>query len=327
MSKFHINKHGVPAVCKATKGNCPYGGSDTHFDTLGDAQAHADKVNEANHGLLPGVGNTIRISPRDYETRVHITSRPYELTDYISDEDMEIYEEHLTKFDNPWNHAEEDYELISSMEIDDDKFIANMNKKGIEISDYDELDDDEKKALLFAVRKSTVRKTRAIMSFLTSDKDTSYSKDKSYEQINAKGSFDDVYYKLKLMNDVGWAKGSAQGQNDENSRLNVVMDKKSIDIAEKITKGSQANQEDRTYPDSGMIYGIQMLRHRGIDEREIIDRSHNERVADMVYKEYGVNPRKTSGASELSRILQKDADAQGKENIHELLKESLNWTE
>lgn len=301
--------------------------SDTHFETLGDAQAHADKVNEASHGLLPGMGNVIRISPIDYETRAHIASRPYELIDYISDEDVEIYKEHLTKFDNPWNHAQEDYELISSMEIDDDKLIANMNKKGIEISDYDELNDDEKKALLFAVRKSTIRKTRAIMSFLTSDKNTSYSKDKSYEQINAKGSFDDVYYKLKLMNEVGWAKGSGQGQTFENSRLNVVMDKKSIAIAEKITKGSQANQENRTYPDSGMIYGIQMLRHRGVDEREIINRSRNERVADMVYKEYGVNPRKTSGASELSRILQKDADAQGKENIHELLKESLNWTE
>ena len=56
MSKFHINKHGVPAPCKATKGNCTLGGSDTHFDTLGDAQAHADKVSEASHGLLPGVG-------------------------------------------------------------------------------------------------------------------------------------------------------------------------------------------------------------------------------------------------------------------------------
>ena len=327
MSKFHINKHGVPAVCKAAKGNCPLGGSDTHFDSLGEAQDYADKVNEASHGLLPSMGDTIKISPQDYETRTHIIDRPYELIDYVSDEDVRIYRWHLFNFAKPWGHSKEDYELISSMKIDDDKFIENMSKKGIEISDYDELDDDEKKALLFAVKKSSVRKTRAIMSFLTSDKDTSYSKDKSYKQISAKGSFDDVYYKLKLMNEVGWTKGSVQGQNDENSRLNVVMDKKSIDIAEKITKGSQANQENKTYPDSGMIYGIQMLRHRGIDEREIIDRAHNERVADMVYKEYGVKPKKTSGASEFSRILQKDADAQGKENIHELLKESLNWTE
>lgn len=59
MSKFHINKHGVPAPCKATKGNCPFGGesgSENHFDTVEDAQAYADKVNEANHSLLPGMG-------------------------------------------------------------------------------------------------------------------------------------------------------------------------------------------------------------------------------------------------------------------------------
>lgn len=323
MSKFHINKRGVPAVCKATKGNCPLGGSDTHFETLGDAQAHADKVNEASHGLLP---SAIEISPKDYETRDIKLFLPYELALYISDEDLEIYKEHRTKFDKPWEHAKEDYELISSMEIDDDKFIANMNEKGIEISDYDELNEDEKKALLATVRDRSIRRTRNIMSFLTSDKNTSYKKDKTYEQINAKGSFDDLYYKFKLMNEVGWTRGTGHSRADENSKLNAVMDKKSIEIAEKITKGSQANQESRAYPDAGMIYGIQMLRHRGIDEKEIIDRSHNERVADMVYKEYGVKPRKTSGAVEFSQILQKDADAQGKD-IHEMLKESLNWTE
>ena len=296
MSKFHISKHGVPAVCKATKG----------------------------HGLED---NTIKISPRDYETRDSKFLLSYELALYISDEDLEIYKEHLAKFDNPRDHAKENYELISSMKIDDDKFIANMNKKGIEISDYYELNEAEQKAMIFAVNDRSIRKIRNIMSFLTSDKNTSYSKDKSYEKTNAKGSFDDVYYKLKLMNNVGWAKRSDQAANDENSMLNVVMDKKSIDIAEKITKESQVNQESRTYPDSGMIYGIQMLRHRGIDEREIIDRSHNERVADMVYKEYDANPRETSGATQLARLLQQEANAQGKENIHELLKESLNWTE
>lgn len=55
MSKFHINKHGVPAPCRATKGNCPLGGADSHFDTIEDAQAHADEQNEQSHGLLPKV--------------------------------------------------------------------------------------------------------------------------------------------------------------------------------------------------------------------------------------------------------------------------------
>lgn len=55
MSKFHINKHGVPAPCKATKGNCPLGGDsgeEAHFDTAAEAQAHVDEVNQKEHGWL-----------------------------------------------------------------------------------------------------------------------------------------------------------------------------------------------------------------------------------------------------------------------------------
>ena len=55
MSKYHINKHGVPAVCRAKNGNCPLGGEDSHFSTQGEAQEHADKINEQEHSLLPGV--------------------------------------------------------------------------------------------------------------------------------------------------------------------------------------------------------------------------------------------------------------------------------
>lgn len=52
--KFHINKHGVPAPCRATKGNCPLGGDESHFDSKEAAQEYADKVNAENHGTLPG---------------------------------------------------------------------------------------------------------------------------------------------------------------------------------------------------------------------------------------------------------------------------------
>lgn len=58
MAKFHINKHGVPAPCKATKGNCPYGGesgTENHYDTQEEAQVAADKANEEKHGILPNV--------------------------------------------------------------------------------------------------------------------------------------------------------------------------------------------------------------------------------------------------------------------------------
>lgn len=55
MTKFHINKHGVPAPCKAESGNCPLGGDDQHFKTQKDAQTYADKVNSDKYSILPKV--------------------------------------------------------------------------------------------------------------------------------------------------------------------------------------------------------------------------------------------------------------------------------
>lgn len=55
MTKFHINKHGVPAPCKATKGNCPLGGDESHFSSQEEAQAAADKINAAKYGHLPEI--------------------------------------------------------------------------------------------------------------------------------------------------------------------------------------------------------------------------------------------------------------------------------
>ena len=52
MSKFHINKHGVPAPCKATKGNCPLGGDDSHFNSEEEAQSFINEQMESEHGLL-----------------------------------------------------------------------------------------------------------------------------------------------------------------------------------------------------------------------------------------------------------------------------------
>lgn len=53
MVRFHINKHGIPAVCKAKPGNCPLGDSSTHFESLEAAKIHINLVNEAEFGILP----------------------------------------------------------------------------------------------------------------------------------------------------------------------------------------------------------------------------------------------------------------------------------
>lgn len=54
-NKFHINKHGVPAPCKAKAGNCPLGGEEQHFSNSQDAQDFANQQNEKQHGLLPSM--------------------------------------------------------------------------------------------------------------------------------------------------------------------------------------------------------------------------------------------------------------------------------
>lgn len=57
MSKFHINRKGVPAPCRSQSGKCPLGGTtgaENHFESEQEAQKAADKINESQHGLLPG---------------------------------------------------------------------------------------------------------------------------------------------------------------------------------------------------------------------------------------------------------------------------------
>lgn len=53
MERFHINKNGVPARCKAQPGKCPLGGEESHYNNEKDAQIAADKQNEQMFGLVP----------------------------------------------------------------------------------------------------------------------------------------------------------------------------------------------------------------------------------------------------------------------------------
>ena len=54
-SKYHINGKGVPAICKATKGNCPFGGAESHYHSKEEAQSAADSKNEEEFGLINSV--------------------------------------------------------------------------------------------------------------------------------------------------------------------------------------------------------------------------------------------------------------------------------
>lgn len=78
MTKYHINKHGVPAPCRARKGNYPLGGDESHFDNKEDAQAYADKQNESEFPFLPkqeaeGCGNL-----KDKNVKVNYDGKSFE---------------------------------------------------------------------------------------------------------------------------------------------------------------------------------------------------------------------------------------------------------
>lgn len=78
MARFHINKHGVPAPCRARLGNCPLGGDEAHFDNLEKAQTYADNYNKSKHGLLPRI--QYKLIPEEiwHEKRSYVAYLNYE---------------------------------------------------------------------------------------------------------------------------------------------------------------------------------------------------------------------------------------------------------
>lgn len=69
MSKFHINSKGVPSPCKATKGNCPFGGADSHYDTIEQAQKFADSKGEQEYGILPIESSEVDLEKEFYKIK------------------------------------------------------------------------------------------------------------------------------------------------------------------------------------------------------------------------------------------------------------------
>lgn len=74
MSKFHINNKGIPAICKAVKGNCPFGSEDSHFESIEKAQLAIDNQNTENYGYLPKINKYEILSQGEISQ---------ELSDYI----------------------------------------------------------------------------------------------------------------------------------------------------------------------------------------------------------------------------------------------------
>ena len=99
MAEFHINSAGVPAPCKATKGNCPFGDANSHYDTKEEAQEVANRINEERFNLLPKSG----ISPetqKDFMDNVYYPAHMTEKIDFVVRMDQLDYDGVLDDAEN-----------------------------------------------------------------------------------------------------------------------------------------------------------------------------------------------------------------------------------
>lgn len=97
MRRYHINpKTGVPSICRAEQGKCPYGGKtgeQNHYDTYGEAQKKSQQYFEKLYNLLPnGIPNNSKEIMNEVESKLKVNKEmadklksgtPFEVTKEI----------------------------------------------------------------------------------------------------------------------------------------------------------------------------------------------------------------------------------------------------
>lgn len=122
MTKFHINKKGVPAPCRSQSGKCPLGGdtgAENHFNSESEAQKAADKINESEHGLLPGKISGDKTGKLTEQQKLIMSLRDPELQYKLVenkvkeiDESRKKAEEIMKAADNPEDRRLAGYDLM-----------------------------------------------------------------------------------------------------------------------------------------------------------------------------------------------------------------------
>lgn len=143
--KYHINKHGVPAICRATEGNCPLGGEGDHFDNIISAQRHADSLNSERYGTLPTTSLSMKTEDGNV---IKEGDKVYVVEDYYGEEFM------YSDYDEAYEHANEGpgddgdfYERYSHAVGADDEvepkeievnsaMVAHLNKDNLRQNDF-----------------------------------------------------------------------------------------------------------------------------------------------------------------------------------------------
>jgi|GEM_PF-4597839 len=190
MTRYHINKHGVPAVCKAKPGNCPLGGDDQHFTNIEEAQDYADTLNEDKYGLFKNVDSNVKY--------VIPENTPKETI--INHENFIKNNHKLVKSEDNWVHLDENNNVIGTMK--DPIAIYDDDGELLEIADVENYSNKMSiqgiKALKSLARfnlvsKDIVKATSSI-NFYSPNEDIDEYKDASIEErrkdhINSFNSF------------------------------------------------------------------------------------------------------------------------------------------
>ena len=140
MSKFHIKKDGTPGTCNATKGNCPLGGSDSHFDSAEEAQAAAQAKLEKQFGVTekPSVDLTKTIPidfVKDYKVDKDYYLKDGEDEDYFFGEvNMELLQLNMEELDGL--KEGEEYKVYCEVEYDEDEIHDNVRSDRVLRSFY-----------------------------------------------------------------------------------------------------------------------------------------------------------------------------------------------
>lgn len=312
MPRYHINKHGVPAPCKAEDGKCPLGGTTSHFTSKQDAQIFIDSKNKSSHGLLPKIGGrSLEESIADLKSsnKDRTSNLPSININYDPESDVKFSSyviEEVKKKDFSVNTVKEE-----------------LARRKIVITDLDSTTEEQRENILCHIYCEGYKRTGNIVGFLKSPKNSSYQRARSYSRDNLEGSFEEIYGYQALVSNVGWHKNSGQGSASENTALNEMMDKESLETAREILRFSEKNKPNILYPESGLIGCIQALRAKGWEPQQIKNAAIDHRLDEIVYSEYGVKPRNTSGAMEMRAIILRGYPKGV--NVQEVLKDKLGW--
>lgn len=214
MAKFHINKHGVPAPCRATKGNCPLGGEGEHFDKIEDAQAYADKQNEKENSLLPGMNNgNVDTSPR--------LDTPEKRHDFKQEATKKMLEAHFDKhMADGFDHVMADEETYGNIELytsqenqEDEELDWHMfGQDIIGVADYGDADDDDDEAML---RRDRVYDVVSAVDYMNSS--NGETEDEVMAEVSEKMS--DRFIRDNLKQDESRMYGNVPGEGETMAKL------------------------------------------------------------------------------------------------------------